>query len=311
MSDGSSAIVGVERVDLSCVSDGELRQRGRAECLRELPAFDPRELDVDASAVRLLAHASAIPMALCGVLAVVAAVAGHDLVPALVAAAITAALPLCLYADTRVPHALQNIRRGRHGAAQRALAAVACSQRQRPMTRQRARVALAALAWRTGDGEALLRWIAAAADAEREQFNAETSQRFAILASEVLVTARRGDVTRATALFSELPHAPPGDAVARLWRIHLALLVAFVGDDVDRVRAELDRWSDVVAELDEVGATSALLAWAFFASGRHADAQPWANRARARDGTDFIARVYPVLARALAAIDRPGHWARR
>lgn len=310
MSD-ASPIGALARVELAAPSLAELRRERRAACLRELPAFDPRELEAQVGAARVVAHALAIPMVAFGVLATIAAVIGHDLVPAMVAAAITTALQLCLYDDTRVPHALENIRRGRHGAARRALEQVAGSPRQRVITRQRARVALAALAWRTGEGDAVARWIDAAAAAEREQPAGDPAQRFAILASEVLVAARRGHVAHATALLAALPETPPGDALAPLWRIHLALLVAFVADDVDRVRDEIDGWCDVVAELDEAGATSALVAWALAAAGRHAEAQPWAVRARSRDRDGFLARTYPVLAGTLATIDRPAHWARR
>jgi hypothetical protein len=84
-----------------------------------------------------------------------------------------------------------------------------------------------------------------------------------------------------------------------------------VAHDVDRVRAQLDEWSDTARALDEAGATGALLAWAWSEIGRHDLALHWLEHARMRDRDGFIARTYPVLASTLEQIERSHHYARR
>ena len=279
--------------------------------LRELPAFDPADVSREVGFVRAVKRFVALPLAVLGVLAVLGAVTTGKIFAALGAAVVTVLLQVTLYDDVRLAHALDLVRRGEMTRARRSLRRLALARGRRSEERQRACVVLAALAYRGSELERSVQWTRAAAELERAKVGSDAYQRFFVLASEVLVLAQSGATADACARMSELPPAPPGDELAALWRIHVALLCAFVAGRVETVEGELDGWAPLVRRMDSVGATAALLAWAFAAAGRHDVAAHWCEHALVQGDASVLRTRYPAVMSALDAFVRAGHYARR
>ncbi|HET6582622.1 MAG TPA: hypothetical protein VFG69_04230 [Nannocystaceae bacterium] len=281
------------------------------ERLRELPAFDPAGVSREIGFVRAVRRFVALPLAVLGVLAVIGAIVTGKLVLGVGAAVITVLLQITLRDDVRLAHALDLVRRGDTSRARRSLRRLALARGRRSEERQRACVVLATLAYRQGQLERTVQWTTAAADIERARVGGDACNRFVVLASEVLALAQSGATEEACARLAELPAAPAGDELAALWRVHVALLCAFVAGRVDSVEGELDGWAPLVRRLDSVGASSALLAWAFAAAGRHDVAAQWCEHALVHGDESVLRARYPAVMSALAAFTRAGHYARR
>jgi len=277
--------------------------------LRELPAFDPADIPREVGFVRAVRRLVAIPLGLLGLLAVAGAVLSGSLVPAAAAAVITVLLQITLFDDVRLAHALDLVRRGDMPGADRHLRALA--EGDRAGQRQRACIVLAALAYRQGELQDARAWACAAADLERGRRGGDAVARFFVLVSEVLVLAMSGSAEAARGRLAELPPAPPGDELAKLWRVHVALLCAFVGGEVELVESQLDDWAPLVRRMDTVGPTAALLAWAFAATGRHDAAAQWIEHALHRGDESVLRTRYAAVMSALDSFTRKGHYARR
>jgi hypothetical protein len=88
---------------------------------------------------------------------------------------------------------------------------------------------------------------------------------------------------------------PAPDEQAELVAVETALLVAFVADDPDAVRAELAEWDGLVRARDGVGVSLALLAWAHDGCGARDRALVlWREVAEHAD-RGHLGRHYPRL----------------
>lgn len=279
--------------------------------LRELPAFDADDVSREVGFVRAVNRFVALPLGVLGVLAVLGAVATGKLLAALAAAVTTVLLQVTLYDDIRLAHALDLVRRGEMTRARRSLQRLALARGRRSEERERACAVLAALAYRRGELDSTVDWTRAAAELERARVGSDGHHRFFVLVSEVLVLAQSGATEDACARLSELPAAPAGDEIAALWRVHVALLCAFVAGRVEEVEGELDGWAPFVRRVDSVGATAALLGWAFAAAGRHDVAAHWCEHALVHGDESVLRTRYPAVMSALDAFVRAGHYARR
>ncbi len=276
--------------------------------LRHLPAFDPAELTRAVGFVKVVRRFIALPLLVLGVLATVAAIVTAHPFTALVAGVVTFALQWSLFDDMRLAHALDLARRGRIEEAEGRLLAIAAPPESGGPRRQRARVVLAALAWKRGQLERALGWIREAAEHERGA-DCDPDRKLELGASEVLLLALLGRGDEAAARLAELPPARAPEQLC--WRIHVELLTAFATGAVERVRGELDRWAPTVRHEDAAGPTSALMAWAYDADGRHDEAAVWLERARSVGDPTLMQHRYHALAVHLDRLAATRQWSRR
>lgn len=276
--------------------------------LRHLPAFDPAELSRAVGFVRVVRRFVALPLLVLGVLATVAAIVTVHPVSAVIAGVVTFALQWSLRDDMRLAHALDLLRRGRVDEAERRLLAIAAPPEAAGPRRQRARVVLAALAWRRGQLERALGWIREAS-AHESGSESDPDRVVELGASEVLLLALLGRGDEATARLETLPPSRSEDQIG--WRIHIELLTAFARGDVAPVMGELDRWAAIVRAHDVAGPTSALMAWAYDAAGRHDEAAGWLARAHAIADPALLRGRYHALAAHLDTLASARQWSRR
>jgi len=276
--------------------------------LRQLPAFDPAELTRAVGFVKVVRRFIALPLLVLGLLATVAAVVTAHPFTALVAGVVTFALQWSLFDDMRLAHALDLARRGRIDEAEGRLLAIAAPPEAAGPRRQRARVVLAALAWKQGRLERALAWIREASVHEQGP-DADPDRIVELGASEVLLLALLGRGSDAAARLRELPKARSPEQLC--WRIHVELLTAFATGTVDEVRGELDRWAPTVRSQDAAGPTSALMAWAYDADDRHDEAAAWLERAHAVADPTLMRHRYHALAVQLDRLAGGRQWSRR
>lgn len=272
-------------VSSSIADDARLRHR-------DLPVTVDGELDRMVGmipVVRLLGG-------MLGSLGALAALASVTLGMPTLTLASTVLSMLILYAlweDTRLAKALELLRRQRLGAAEEALAKIAASTRRSPWQRQRARTYLASLAWRRGDVEQALQWIQARLGVPRRG-REDPGERWLSRATEAQLLALAGHVPEARTALRLLPPPPP-DEHAELVAVQTALLVAFVADDPDAVRDQLDGWEAMVRERDGVGVCLCLLAWANAGRGARDRAIGLMREVGQRADRGHVARHYPRL----------------
>jgi hypothetical protein len=281
---------------------------GDGDRARQLPAFDPAELNRAVGFVRMVRRFVALPLLVLGVLATVAAIVTVHPVSALIAGVVTFALQWSLRDDMRLAHALDLLRRGREDEAETRLLAIAAPPEAGGPRRQRARVVLAALAWRRGQLELALGWIREAAAHECGS-DSDPDRIVELGASEVLLLALLGRGDEATARLRSLPASRSEDQVG--WRIHVELLTAFAKGEVAGVAGELDRWAAIVRAQDAAGPTSALMAWAYDAAGRADEAASWLERAQAIGDQGLLRGRYHALAAHLDTLPATRQWSRR
>jgi tetratricopeptide (TPR) repeat protein len=305
-----AAAIAVRPPELSAGDDAHALALGDddAGAQRQLPAFDPAELTRAVGFVRVVRRFVALPLLVLGVLATGAAVATAHPLTAALAGIVTFALQWSLRDDMRVAHALDLARRGKLPVAQRQLLAIAAPAQAGGPTRQRARVVLAAIAWQRGQLEPALAWIMQAQAHERGPA-ADPDRVVELGASEVLLLALLGRGEEAALRLGELPASQGTEQV--LWRIHVELLTAFAQREVSQVRERLDGWSELVGAHDSVGVTSALMAWAYAAAGRHDEAATWIARAHAGLDPTLLRTRYHALAAHLDSLAATHQWSRR
>jgi hypothetical protein len=206
----------------------------------------------------------AVPLIGIGVLATLAGVAVGQVGLALGGLGFAIAVTWALRSDTRLEQALEWIHAGRVDEAEQALRAVARARHRGQ--RERARALLVELAWRRGDLPTALAWSdARLADASA----ASPFERWSARATAVQLLALNGRTADARAALARLG-APPGPPSRRaaMGEATTRLLVAFAADDADLVRHHVDGWDAALVEADDLGLTTALVAWGLHACGR-------------------------------------------
>ncbi|MEM7159170.1 MAG: hypothetical protein AAF799_40410 [Myxococcota bacterium] len=276
---------------------------------RDLPVMMASELERMVGFVPIVRLLSG----LVGVLGTLATAAGISMgLPALAgAAALLSGLILyALWEDTRLASALDLLRKRRTPAAEAALAKIASSPRRSAWQRQRARTYLASIAWRRGDVEQSLQWIQARLAVPRHR-RQEPTEGWLAMATEVRLLALAGHVSQAKEALGKLPKPPPRDEDLEMIAAETALLVAFVADDADAVRDELDGWEPLVSERDGVGLGLALLAWANAGRGDRDRALRWVRALQSREDNGHLQRFYPRLWQWIERYDAGFHYGRK
>lgn len=275
---------------------------------RDLPVVQPGEFDRMVGFVRIVRLLGGM----LGTLGVLAAVAGITLgLPALAigATVLTTLILYALWEDTRLATALELLRRRRLAEGEAALVAIARSGRRSLWQRQRARTYLASLAWHRGDPDSALRWLQARLAVPRRG-REDPGDRWLAEASEVQLLAVTGQIYEAAVALDMLAPPPP-DPYAELLRVQLALLIAFVRDDADMVRDEIDAWEPIICERDGIGVGVALLAWANAGRGALDRAMMLVRVTREHGDREHLERYYPRLWQWIERYRDMFHYARR
>jgi len=275
---------------------------------RDLPVMMGSEVERMVGYVRPVRALGAV-LGLMGALAVVAGMSLGLHLLAVVSALMSTLILYALWEDTRLAYALELSRRKRGVEGRSALTKIADSPRRSPWQRQRARIHLASLAWRRGDVEEALHWIATQRAAARRGREGLT-EGWLLQATEVQLLAQCGHAPEARKALAELAPAPP-DERAELVEVETALLVAFASDDPDEVRERLDDWEPKVRALDGVGVGLALLAWANAGRGARDRALRLVRLTRHCDEEGYLARYYPRLWQWIEHYEERFHYGRR
>ncbi len=268
-----------------------------ADALAGLPLCDPAEIEDATGFARTVRALVTLPLTSLGLLACVAALSVGNLLAGILALAATLGVVISLVRDTRLSTALDRLRRGELAKAERGMNRLVQPRATADRQRGRAEAYLAAIAWARGRHGEALRWTRAR-QATLERVGAAADECFLNHASVVLLLALQGELEPAEAALAELGTAPPGERYAAA-EAAAHLSVAFARDDVERLRAQLDRWHASCSA--QTPMLSAWVAWALARLQRPEDARALAELARPR--LDAVALHAPALADWLARFD--------